>query len=441
MEKLYRLVVVLVIALGIAAPAAAHNKIAPFAPALDLRGETVAQERVQPLPIFAGTKAFDEVAHVELPAPSIADELARRGDVESPSHLAIFDRTVNRKLALGLLGVFDENNVNEQSELGRELRRTIGNVRERWLDPQTGSFLSPDPKGYVDSANLYAFAGGDPVNRRDPTGESYWEDRVDELNGWLIRLYRAHGTADGVNVGDFILIESSIKAEIERLNRQRPWFAPRERTTPAFLQGAANLLEKWESAPGRARQLGQRLWANNAPVESPDVRALKESVGASTENAGDRLGHTVGDVTGAILSGAVTIGQFTIEGEIGGKLLDEAVAAVRRVTGRWGNAATRQQAAEIAAELKARGWDVQYGGGEWSRFGREEYLPPVGGGRFGGSYPDITATKNGRTLRINTVDTYADGVTLTKREGRNAARIRTQQKPGDHLVTIPKPRK
>ncbi|HEX6641897.1 MAG TPA: RHS repeat-associated core domain-containing protein, partial [Thermoanaerobaculia bacterium] len=44
-------------------------------------------------------------------------------------------------------------------------------VRARWYDPATGTWLGPDPKGYTDSANLYAFAGGDPVNGRDPSGE------------------------------------------------------------------------------------------------------------------------------------------------------------------------------------------------------------------------------------------------------------------------------
>jgi RHS repeat-associated protein len=44
-------------------------------------------------------------------------------------------------------------------------------VRARWYDPSTGTFLTPDPLGYQDSSNLYAFAGGDPVNGRDPTGE------------------------------------------------------------------------------------------------------------------------------------------------------------------------------------------------------------------------------------------------------------------------------
>jgi len=43
-------------------------------------------------------------------------------------------------------------------------------MRNRWYDPQTGTFLTPDPMGYADSSSLYAFAGGDPVNGRDPTG-------------------------------------------------------------------------------------------------------------------------------------------------------------------------------------------------------------------------------------------------------------------------------
>ncbi|HEX7829389.1 MAG TPA: RHS repeat-associated core domain-containing protein [Thermoanaerobaculia bacterium] len=43
-------------------------------------------------------------------------------------------------------------------------------VRNRWYSPGTGTFLAPDPLGYVDSANLYAFAGGDPINGRDPLG-------------------------------------------------------------------------------------------------------------------------------------------------------------------------------------------------------------------------------------------------------------------------------
>ncbi|HYH05697.1 MAG TPA: RHS repeat-associated core domain-containing protein [Thermoanaerobaculia bacterium] len=43
-------------------------------------------------------------------------------------------------------------------------------MRDRWYDPSTGTFLSPDPEGYADSSNLYIFGKGDPVNNSDPTG-------------------------------------------------------------------------------------------------------------------------------------------------------------------------------------------------------------------------------------------------------------------------------
>jgi hypothetical protein len=103
--------------------------------------------------------------------------------------------------------------------------------------------------------------------------------------------------------------------------------------------------------------------------------------------------------------------------------------------GRTGNAPTRQQVQEIQAELESRGWTVTRGG----ELG-EEYIPGPNNARRGSAYPDITATQNGRTLRINTVDTLADGVTPTPREAANAAKIR-QLRPNEHLLLVPKPKK
>jgi hypothetical protein len=102
--------------------------------------------------------------------------------------------------------------------------------------------------------------------------------------------------------------------------------------------------------------------------------------------------------------------------------------------GRLGKVSTREHIGQVADEMEKRGWTITGGG---NRF-REEYLPGPGNGRTGGSFPDITAEKNGRTLRVNTVDTRADGLTPSTREATNAARIRAQT--GEHLLLIPKPK-
>jgi hypothetical protein len=102
--------------------------------------------------------------------------------------------------------------------------------------------------------------------------------------------------------------------------------------------------------------------------------------------------------------------------------------------GRLGSPATQSQIYDIGTELESRGYTVTRGGGRFS----EEYLKPLGGGRKGGSYLDLTATHpNYPTLRINTVDIYKSGLP-TLRELKNAARIRKQIAPGEHLLLINK---
>jgi RHS repeat-associated protein len=103
--------------------------------------------------------------------------------------------------------------------------------------------------------------------------------------------------------------------------------------------------------------------------------------------------------------------------------------------GRLGKQSTRQQIDDVATEMERRGWTITNGGSGNRNF-PEEYLPGPNGGRKGSSFPDITATKNGKTLRVNTVDTRADGITPTTREANNAARIRAQT--GEHVLLIPK---
>jgi len=59
-------------------------------------------------------------------------------------------------------------------------------VRSRWFDSQTAAWLTPDPAGYRDSANLYAYAGGDPVNFSDPRGEAQQvEGNTYTIESWV----------------------------------------------------------------------------------------------------------------------------------------------------------------------------------------------------------------------------------------------------------------
>lgn len=104
--------------------------------------------------------------------------------------------------------------------------------------------------------------------------------------------------------------------------------------------------------------------------------------------------------------------------------------------GRWGRSATRQLNDEIATALEKEIPGCRVRGDARSS---EEWIPGPGGGRDGGTFVDITVTNGSRTIRVQTIDTLADGVTPTPREAAAAARIRAQF-PGDELRLIPKPK-
>lgn len=170
--------------------------------------------------------------------------------------------------------------------------------------------------------------------------------------------------------------------------------------------------------------------------------------------AGEALTE-VGDVVGGTIFEEGSFGHYATMMAFGfvGELVGESsverrmiqvprvnlTAGVKKVPnpgGRKGSPQTRKHVDDIIKDLRRRGFDVKNGGTNL----HEEYLPGPGGGRKGSSYPDITAEKNGRVIRINTVDVLKDGKTPTARERRNAERIR-RQRPDDKLILIPKRRK
>ncbi|MEA2416365.1 MAG: hypothetical protein QOI58_3022, partial [Thermoanaerobaculia bacterium] len=71
-------------------------------------------------------------------------------------------------------------------------------ARARWYSPETGTFLSGDPMGYADSSNLYAFAAGDPVNGRDPTGQCLGFGNMSCAEAWRAAKKEASKQIDAV---------------------------------------------------------------------------------------------------------------------------------------------------------------------------------------------------------------------------------------------------
>lgn len=45
--------------------------------------------------------------------------------------------------------------------------------KARMYSPTLGRFLQPDPVGYADGLNMYAYVGNEPINRIDPSGTTY----------------------------------------------------------------------------------------------------------------------------------------------------------------------------------------------------------------------------------------------------------------------------
>jgi hypothetical protein len=167
-------------------------------------------------------------------------------------------------------------------------------------------------------------------------------------------------------------------------------------------------------------------------AENPGAAAsaVKQAVTADWNGGLRGQGKVVSDAANALANVAEGGEGLTVSAAKVTQKTEEIANIARG--GRLGNQTTRDQVADIAGKLKQHGWDITHGGGE----GPEEYIPGLNG-RKGSSYPDITATKNGKTLRVNTIDTRADGVTPTTREANSATRIRSQ-KPDDKLILVPK---
>jgi RHS repeat-associated protein len=258
-------------------------------------------------------------------------------------------------------------------------------LHHRYYDPAIGRFITRDPIGWAGGLNLYGYVGNDPVNAVDPSGLSPWDD------------FKGGAKAAGV------------------------W-----------------LLQ----APGH---LGMAIWKGISPLWAvkidygvqPGLRGANAETpgGYALATRGAELSDGIDEMAGGVILPAVGAGLVSIAAARSGPCTSSRPFGRFSMRGRLGSVKTRTQLRAIANELESRGWRVTNGGSRIPHV-KEEFIPR-GPGRPTGTWVDLTATKNGRILRVQTVDTLVGGQP-TLDEALAIGRIRGFQRPGDHLLVVPK---
>lgn len=333
----------------------------------------------------------------------------------------------------------------------------------RVYDPAIGRFISADP--FVtdptngQNYNRYTYVLNNPTNLTDPTGfcqtitgSSICVDTKEQYDqiAALLGVSGAHfdepaqstqqhptntqgGAQPSTTAGDH---ENSAGTATGNAKKPGEYPIPNRSQLGKFFGITNSGTACWEA--GCIDDNG-RFFPMEAPLQSVSLTTpIAIGIGKLLELAG-----CTGDcqvLTAAIAAfvlrspraaeSAAASGEVGIAGAARGSPLLERYLA--ESGGRWGTSATRALNNRLATQYEAQGYRITGGAGRAS----EEWIPGPGGGTRGGTFVDITATNGTSTVRIQTINTLANGLP-TASEAAAAARIRAAF-PNDQLILIPK---
>ena len=265
----------------------------------------------------------------------------------------------------------------------------------RYYSPAIGRFLSRDPIAFAGGINVYGYCGGDPVNYADPSG----------LSGQL-----------GFDFGEVAHVTA-------------PYAAAAVESTVA-VGGMASAATAVNSLAVAAESVGGTVLAEVAAVPGGVVAVPVLLVVGVVGYAAYEDWHSQSE--------ALRCAQPVNIASLPHRVRRVQSQAYQGNRGMLGGPTTEAQENSIATGLEHEGWTITHGAGRGSQECLFDPAQPTSGvGRPKNTvFPDITAVRSGRTIRVQTVDVLSNG-DLTPRERNNAIKI-MQRRPNDGLFLIPK---
>lgn len=132
--------------------------------------------------------------------------------------------------------------------------------KARFYSPMLGRFLQTDPIGYADDANLYAYVGNSPIDRRDPTGlfASPWHIYI----GYQVGRELGMGVWDSLRLGWYNAFHDFVSGSQDAQNANWHAMATPDQTREEAAVGTSAFIATM-LASGTFPDAGRALGADN----------------------------------------------------------------------------------------------------------------------------------------------------------------------------------